>query len=420
MKLKTLLASAMLSVFVGSVASGCTYYKPIVKIHTKQTEISFSWWGNDARNEYTINAIKEFERLHPEIKVNCHYSEWSGYQSRSNVQMASNTEADVMQINYAWISQYSPDGYGYYDINKLSEYIDLSNFEESELSYGMKNGMLNAIPIALNTQTVYINKDIYEEYGLEVPKHWNDIIDAAKVMNGKHYPLAMTQKSSWFFATSYVEQMTGKRLMNQNGNIIFTADEFKEMINFYCQLIKNNVIPQVEYFDKLKIENGEYAGVLAWLSDAKGYCETAISNGYEMVPADYTTFENRQLSGWYAKPATMYAISKNTDTPKEAAILLDYLLNSNEMASYQGIEKGIPLSKSTRNYLNKNNMLSGIQYEAFIKMNQFNSSIDVISPFFENEDYIDMYTDACNNVLYEKATLDESAVALYENLTKQK
>jgi hypothetical protein len=53
-------------------------------------------------------------------------------------------------------------------------------------------------------------------------------------------------------------------------------------------------------------------------------------------------------------------------------------------------------------------------------MNQFNSSIDVISPFFENEDYIDMYTDACNNVLYEKATLDESAVALYENLTKQK
>ena len=41
MKLKTLLVSAMLSVFVGSVASGCTYYKPIVKIHTKQTEISF-------------------------------------------------------------------------------------------------------------------------------------------------------------------------------------------------------------------------------------------------------------------------------------------------------------------------------------------------------------------------------------------
>lgn len=419
MKLKKLLVSAMLSVFVGSVASGCTY-KPIVKIHTKQTEVSFSWWGNDARNEYTINAIKEFERLHPEIKVNCHYSEWSGYQSRSNVQMASNTEADVMQINYAWISQYSPDGYGYYDINTLSEYIDLSNFEESELSYGIKNGRLNAVPIALNTQTVYINKDIYNEYGLEVPKHWNDIIDSAKVMNGKHYPLSMTQKSSWFFATSYVEQMTGKQLMDQDGNITFTTDEFKEMINFYCQLIQNKVIPQVEYFDKLKIENGEYAGVLAWLSDAKGYCETAISNGYEMIPADYTTFENRELSGWYAKPATMYAISKNTDAPKEAAILLDYLLNSNEMASYQGIEKGIPLSKSTRNYLNKNNMLSGIQYEAFIKMNQFSSSIDVISPFFENEDYIDMYTDACNNVLYEKATLDESAATLYENLTKPK
>ena len=158
MKRKHFSLFAMLLIATGLLSTSCTQ-ESIVRIHKNQTEISFSWWGNDARNEYTLKAIKEFERLHPDIKVVCHYSEWTGYQSRSNVQMASNTEADVMQINYAWINQYSPDGKGFYDINDLSEYIDLSNFEESELSYGMKDGSLNAIPIALNTQTVYINKD---------------------------------------------------------------------------------------------------------------------------------------------------------------------------------------------------------------------------------------------------------------------
>ena len=166
------------------LCSGCGD-NAVITSQTQQTEISLSWWGNDTRNEYTIEAVKRFEKLHPEIKVICKYSEWSGYQARSNVQMVSNTEADVMQINYAWIQQYSPDGYGYYDISTLSDYIDLSNFSEEELSFGMQNGRLNAVPIALNTQSLYINKTVYEQYGLDIPKTWEDIFNASRVMKGE-------------------------------------------------------------------------------------------------------------------------------------------------------------------------------------------------------------------------------------------
>ena len=63
----------------------------------QQTEISFSWWGNDSRNRYTIEAIEKFEELHPEIKVDVSYSEWSGYETRNKVWLASDTECDVMQ-----------------------------------------------------------------------------------------------------------------------------------------------------------------------------------------------------------------------------------------------------------------------------------------------------------------------------------
>ena len=67
-----------------------------VRAQTEQTVITLSWWGNDSRNEYTIEAVSRFEALHPEIKVKCSYSEWSGYEARSRVQMVSGTEADVM------------------------------------------------------------------------------------------------------------------------------------------------------------------------------------------------------------------------------------------------------------------------------------------------------------------------------------
>ncbi|MBR1555880.1 MAG: carbohydrate ABC transporter substrate-binding protein, partial [Oscillospiraceae bacterium] len=196
--------------------------RQIVKSQREQTEITLSWWGNDTRTEYTIAAVQEFEKLHPEIKVKCNYSEWSGYEARSRVQMFSATEADVMQINFNWLSQYSADGTGYYDIEKLSDYVDLSNFSEDMLNYGRKNGILNAIPIAMNAETLYINQTLYETYGLSVPQTWDDLFNAAKVMQKDGiYPLGAADKATWLYFITYAEQASGKTILDQNGKLNF-------------------------------------------------------------------------------------------------------------------------------------------------------------------------------------------------------
>ena len=413
MKRKALSLLLVMAVFL---LSSCTS-QAVLTSNFEQVNISLSWWGNDVRHEYTLAAVKEFEKLHPEINVVCHYSDWSGYQKRSDAQMASNTESDIMQINYAWIQQYSPNGDEYYDINSLSEYIDLSNFSEEELDYGMQKGRLNAMPIALNTQTVYINKTVYEQYGLSIPETWDDLFAAAEVMNGEVYPMAMVAKSLWFFSIAYAEQQTGKRFMNLDGSINFTVEDLQVMIDFYCKLVNEKVIPQPEYYDSLKVASGEYGGILAWISDATSHCGKAIANGFEIVVANYPTGGSAKVGdGWYAKPATMYAISRDTEYPKEAAILLDFLLNSEEMAKLQGVEKGVPVSAAARICLEENDMLTGIQYEAFLKMNEYTEDIAVVSPYLENDTMIDGFRNACNAVLYERSSAEEQAQEFYELL----
>ena len=396
-----------------SLFSGCGN-ETVITDNLEQVQLSFSWWGNDVRHEYTLDAVKKFEAIHPDINVVCHYSDWSGYQTRSDAQMASNTEADVMLINYAWIQQYSPDGKKYYDINTQKDNIDLSNFSPEELDYGMQEGKLNAIPTALNTQTVYINKTIYDKYGLTVPKTWDDYFNAAKVMNGEVYPIAMVAKSLWFFSVAYAEQKAGKKFMTKDGVLNFTPEDLQIMIDFYCRLVNEKVIPQPEYYDSVKLSTGEYAGTLAWVSDASSHCNKAIENGYEMVIADYPVgASSKPGDGWYAKPATMYAISANTEHPTEAAMFLDFLVNSDEMAKLQGVEKGVPVSSAARECLEKNNMLTGIQYEAFLKMNEYTDSIAVVSPYFEDADMIDDFRNACNAVLFNKSSKAEQANELY-------
>ena len=87
---------------------GCSQKQSVTSQH-EQTEITLSWWGNDNRTEYTLQAVHLFETQHPEIKVKCSYSEWSGYEARSRIRMVSDTEADVMQINVGWLDQFSAD-----------------------------------------------------------------------------------------------------------------------------------------------------------------------------------------------------------------------------------------------------------------------------------------------------------------------
>lgn len=395
--------------------TGCGVDRAVVIPNQEYVEISLSWWGNDARTEYTLAAVQEFERLHPGIKVDCSYSEWSGYEARSQVQMFSDTEADVMQINFGWLPQYSPDGTGYYDIESVSDFIDLSNFSDDMLEYGRRNGTLNAIPIAMNAETVYINKTVYDKYGLDVPKTWDDLFNAAKVMKKDGvYPIAGVSKSIWLYTITYAEQVTGKDFLREDGTLNFNADELQIMLEFYDRMIDEKVCPNVEYYSQTNIESGVYAGDIAWVSDAVNHMEPALSNGFEIVVADYTTMDGKHaVDGWYAKPATMYAISKNTDYPEEAATLLDFLLNSPEMAVLQGVEKGVPLSSAAQNTLIENDMLEGIQYEASLCMEEAGDTLGQMNPFVENADLIDAFIDACNLVVYDKASPEEAAKELY-------
>jgi len=398
------------------VMSSCAD-KSVVKPQHEQVQISFSWWGNDSRHEYTIAGIELFEKLHPDIKVDVSYSEWSGYESRSRVRMISDTESDVMQINIGWIKQFSPDGKGYYDISQVTDYVDLSEFSDDILEYGKVDGILNAVPVAMNAQTIYINKTIYEQYGLDIPKTWDDFFDAAKVMSKDGiYPISAASKSMWLFTMSYAEQKVGKCFVSDDGKLSFSADELKTMMKMYCDIVNSKVAPLVEYYERINIENGVYGGTIAWVSDAENYCGAAMKKGYEIIPAPYTVIDGQQSgSGWHAKPATLYAISKNTEHPKEAAILLDFMLNSEEMALLQGVEKGIPLSTSARQSLDDAGQLQGLQYDASLLMEN-NSELTQMDPIVENTSLINAFFEACNLVIYDKTDIDTASQELYKTL----
>ncbi|MBR6401334.1 MAG: carbohydrate ABC transporter substrate-binding protein [Firmicutes bacterium] len=419
----------MLACVTALSTAGCGKSGDDIIVYGGNTEnkkqISLAWWGNDARASYTMDGVSAFEQLNPEIGVKCKYGVWAGYTKRQNIYMLSHDEPDVMQINFDWIRTYSPDGKGFYDMNRLSDIIDLSNFEDKDLSYGMVEGRLNAIPIALNTHCIFVNKDIYDKYGLDIPKSWDDYFNAAKVMKADGiYPISMGDKQLFFLAVAYLEQTTGHSACTVDGELSLTKEDIAVMLEFYGRMHDEKVLMPIKSSDFASFANGISAATLRWISGSQTMFDGLFKEEVHIVPAPYPTIsgsvDDTDDLGWYVKPATLYAISGNTEHPKEAAKLVNFLLNSEEMAMLQKTEKGIPISKSALKVLQENGQLDNIDYVATEAMFNYRDKLKMMQPILKKESTFLTFFEGAQYYLYKQQTLDEAAENIYNNIYSNK
>lgn len=401
-----------LSIIFISLLTGCGFKVQEIELkeEKKQVVLEFGWWGNDPRHVYTIEAIQKFEELYPYIKVNLDYGEFSNYETRWNIKMKAHIEPDVMQINYAWMKNASSDGSAFYDINQLSDTIDLSSFSDTSISYGTIGDSLNALPIALNSKSFVYDKQVFDSYGLELPKTWEDIFHVADIMSKDGlYVLDLELSTAWFVLESYIEQKTGKEFIT-NGQLNLTKEDAIEMLSFYVSLVERGVTQDFTTRNNSHFSDGTYVGSALWIVDTPRY-EAMLPEGHTFTVGSYPMMDHAKRSGRYTKPATMYAVSANTKYPKESALLLDFLLNSEDMALLQQTEKGVPESSKQLEVLKKEGKLDGILYESASQLGEQDDYL--IDPNYENNGIRDSLKSAVDSVFYNNVSIETAAEEFY-------
>lgn len=397
--------------------TGCSLPERRVE-HKTKTEVSFSWWGKDVRNEYTLEGLKAYQNSNQNVVIRPEYADFDGFKTRMDVEFFSDTTADVMQLNYNWLYEYSPDGDGFYDLNELSDYINLSAFDDDSLAYGTINGKLNALPTSTNCVTFYYNKTLYDSYGLSLPKNWSDLINAAEVMaSDEVYPLAMSEKASYLSSVAYAEQVTGRKMFSDSGEFQYTLEDVRLMLGFYQEMLNKKVTKPAWDFDRNDFEKCLVGGVVSWISDAEYYCEPVQKLGFDIVIGDYPKHKKAVSSGWYKKPTSVYAIKKSSKSPEEAAKLLDYLVNGEEMALAQGTGKGVPASKAALEALAARDMLGGIEYKANEKMAS-SDELEIMSPKLENQDILELFISTSESLYYGRAEIENASENLYNKMVE--
>lgn len=418
-KIKTIITLAISMLISGLVAGCSSTTGESVKVSDTEKKISFSWWGNDPRHIYTMEGVDEFMRKNPDISVDYRYGIWNGYEARNKVFMKSHTEPDVMQINYSWLSQYSSDGNGYYDLYQLSDYIDLSGYDEIDLDFGTIDGKLNALPIAYNSPVTFYNQDIYDKYGVDVPNTWDDLFVAASAMREDGiYPIGGVKKHVLMLLVAYYEQTTGKNVFDENGNFCLEIEDIAYIIGFYKKMIDEKVLMPIDQFDRMQLASGELAGAIFWISDIDNYCSSIAEAGTPCLGKYLVNDVDEAVLGWYRKPATMYAVSIDSEYPEDAARLLNFLVNDPDMAILQGTEKGIPVCRNALEAIKNEGLLEGYSVEANEQMIEAGDSLKVIPVLLEDDIVIDSFKTNSDAYIYDKVTLEEAAEQIYDELNE--
>ena len=405
------------SIIVGLTSCGPTSERELIQEVVKNSDelvtISYSLWGGKTRTEYTEKAIERFETLNPGIHVNIKLNDYTGYGAMIDRTMADNSEADVMQIQYSWLNRYSSDGRGFYDLYELKNIIDLSQFTNIQINYGTKDGKLNALPNSLSTLVPVYDKKIFDKYDMAIPESIEDLEDSARLMKVDGvYPLVMDKEQTVSTLFTYNEQKSGNRCFNRSDKINIGKYEYDRMLIFYKRLIDYKVLCPAEDMSDDMLKDGRVAGIM---TDVNGVDATeARINGYggEAYLGKIITAEDAKLVGNYIKPDTMLAISNTTTHPKEAAMLVDFLLNSPENALLQQTEKGFPVSQKAEMTLMTEGMLNSTGYRAKLMMDYYSKDMDVISSRFDNGEYIDAFYDCLTRYANGDMSLDTASAEL--------
>ena len=397
-----------------------------------QVELRFAWWGGKARNQATLKALDAFEAKYPNIKVKAEYTGWDGFYSRLTTQINSNTEADVIQTNWNWLTLLSKTGDGFYDLNKLRQPIGLDQYSPAALASTTVNGKVNAIPISANVMLFYYNAATWQKAGVPLPKSWDDLLKAGPVFKEKlgdsYYPLILTEQDSLLLLNSWVYQGNQKPMVDEKSRKLgWNHDDLVQAFTFYRQLVTAHAVPDsrtmasfgkgIAYEMKPWI-NGEWGGIYNWnvLYTAESQ---NLSHPDDLVMGDYPMREGAKDAGQFNKTALMLSISKNTRHPQEAALLINFLMNEKEGVVPVGLERGVPLSKAGAQILRDAGLLkeddpvlTGLTQSAALPNHA------KALPYLEDPQLTALFLAALQSIDYGKATVDQAATSFEEQANR--
>ena len=320
------------------------------------TELSFSWWGSDARHAIFQDVIEAFEAENPGVRVVGNYTDWSSYWDRLATDTAAGDAPDVIMQEEAFLREYADRG-ALADLNGFDG-VDRSNLDPMIAQSGDVDGQTFGVASGVNSIVILADPAAFAEAGVEMPDDrtwtWDDFVEiSAGISEATDGELVGTQSITNEQGFQIFARQHGENLYDENGDLAFSQDTLTDWYAITEELVDTGGQPGAAESVEIAA-GGPEQSVLAtnrgamgmhWVNQI-GAMSAAADRELEILRMPGETENER--TGMFYKPSTYYTVSAGSEHPEEAAAFVDFLINSQEAADLVQMDLGLPSNLETR------------------------------------------------------------------------
>ena len=95
--------------------------------------MTFTWWGNQTRNERTQAALDLYSEQNPGVTFDTQPAEWNDYWTKLSTLAAGNSLPECLQMDYSYLAQYVAADL----LVDLTPYVEDGTLDVSNVSQGI-------------------------------------------------------------------------------------------------------------------------------------------------------------------------------------------------------------------------------------------------------------------------------------------
>ena len=399
---------------------------------SEQITLRFSWWGGEERLAATLDVIKQFEELNPNIKIEPEYGSSDGYADKLATQLASGTAPDIIQIDPGLMPALVSDETNYFlDLNTSS--FDFSNFDENYYKLrinGFYDGKQLGIPTGISGGAVLVNQGLADQIGIDFHTQytWDDIFDWAKKVREYDDSMYLICSNKDYvaniLANNYAKQLSGKTFINEETKEInLTSEQWQEVYTFVKRLYDEEVIAPASYSAAYSGDNmqsdpnwiaGKYVCSFTYMSTMETLA--AANADAEYTAGLFPLYQGSDVDAWNANCPQIIAINAKSKNPEAAVEFLDYFFNNEKAMKTLGCTRSVPPTAKAREICTADGSLSKLLAEAADVAGSYSGMVD--DKYFSAAEAKQILTDEVEAVGFGVATPEsasEETISLLNN-----
>ncbi|MDQ0338814.1 raffinose/stachyose/melibiose transport system substrate-binding protein [Caldalkalibacillus uzonensis] len=220
MLIMTLLTLSLLLLGCNSSSDSSTSTTdPAPTASNEETTIEFWYIQTGEQEKVLLEAIERFEEAHPNVTVNARYIANDDYKQRMLVAMSGGNPPDIfVSWGGGWLKEFVDSG----QVLDITDHIDKNHFKELALNNSTYEDRVYGVPLAVTLHLFFYNTEIFNEYELQPPETYEELIQIIDVLNNKNiYPIALTNQTAWpgaFYLMDFADRLGGHELFQEAFN----------------------------------------------------------------------------------------------------------------------------------------------------------------------------------------------------------